>query len=50
MSNRNYYSKSWREFFLTWAIVLGGSGLCLVALGLIFKLMWLTFMIGWHLL
>jgi len=50
MRNRNYYSHGWREFFLTWIIVLVGSGLGLVAFGLVVKLMWRTFMIGWGLI
>lgn len=49
MRNRNYYSNSWGEFFLAWIIVLVGSGLGLVAFGLVFKLMWRVFMFGWEL-
>lgn len=49
MHNKNYYSSSWGELFLTWIIVLIGSGLGLVAFGLVVKLMWRMFMIGWSL-
>lgn len=49
MRNKNYYSNSWGEFFLTWAIVFAGGGLGLVAFGLVFKLMWRVFMFGWEL-
>lgn len=49
MRNKNYYSHSWGEFFWTWAVILVGGGLGLVASGFVLKLMWRVFMLGWRL-
>lgn len=49
MRNRNYYSNSWGEFAVAWVVAVVGGFLGLVAFGLIFKLMWRAFMLGWRL-
>lgn len=34
---------------MNWLLLLVGSGVCLFAFGLVFKLMWRVFMFGWGL-
>lgn len=49
MCNKNYYSRSWSEFAVAWATIIGGF-LGLVASGFVLKLLWNCFMLGWDLI
>lgn len=49
MRHKNYYSSSWGEFAMAWAVAIIGGFLGLVASGFVLKLMWRVFMLGWRL-
>lgn len=45
----HYGASNWREFIVSWSILLLGGPVALVLTGLAFKLMWLCVKFGWSL-